>query len=102
MTQLHSPPQSPKPPRGMRQSGVRFRASSVRVNATFLATALMAVGTPFEADATVITVREDGTGDYATVWQALEATADGDEVVVYPRFYDERTDEGAVRQVFLR
>jgi hypothetical protein len=41
--------------------------------------------------ATVITVRRDGTGDYATIQPALDAAATGDTILIGPGEYTEST-----------
>ncbi len=39
--------------------------------------------------AQIITVKQDGTGDYTTIQQAVDASIDGDTVLVYPGTYFE-------------
>ena len=40
-------------------------------------------------DAKAVTVKNDGSGDYATIQSAIDATDDGDTVLVYPGTYQE-------------
>lgn len=44
---------------------------------------------PISSKATIITVKQDGTGDYTSVQQAYLAAASGDTVLVYPGRYFE-------------
>ena len=43
--------------------------------------------------AVTLSVKQDGTGDYALIQEAITASADGDTVLVHPgRYYDERAN----------
>ncbi len=52
--------------------------------------------------ADILTVKVDGTGDFESVGDAVEAAQDGDEIRVFPGVYDERLDGGEVRVVIRR
>jgi len=54
----------------------------------FLLLALM----PMVLSAALLTVDDDGGMDYTLVQQAIDATADGDTVLVYPGAYYEHLD----------
>jgi hypothetical protein len=41
------------------------------------------------ANATTITVKQDGTGDFQTIQEGITASEDGDTVLVYPGIYNE-------------
>ena len=41
------------------------------------------------AQATIITVKQDGTGDYTTIQEGVDASANSDTVLVWPEIYVE-------------
>ncbi|MFU8844403.1 MAG: hypothetical protein ACNA7V_11415, partial [Bacteroidales bacterium] len=43
----------------------------------------------FDASATILTVKQDGTGNYTTIQSAINAAATGDTVLVWPGIYYE-------------
>jgi hypothetical protein len=47
------------------------------------------LGCGHTASAQIITVKQDGTGDYTTIQQAVDASIDGDTVLVWPGTYYE-------------
>ncbi len=40
----------------------------------------------------VITVKQDGSGDYSSIQQAIDAASDADTVLVWPGSYQENID----------
>ena len=72
-----------------------------RLRASLIAAALALVATAGLCRSAVLTVTQDGSGDYATVWEALEAAQNGDEIWIGPGYYDESTDSGEVRELLL-
>lgn len=71
---------------------MRWRKSLIAV-----AIALFAVADLCQS--AVLTVSQDGSGDFATVWEALEVVQNGDQIWVGPGYYGESTDDGEVRAV---
>ncbi|MEZ4651887.1 MAG: hypothetical protein R3E97_24425, partial [Candidatus Eisenbacteria bacterium] len=50
----------------------------------------------------VLSVGQNGTEDYASVWEALTAAQDGDRIEVYSGYYYEGESDGSLRSVFVR
>ncbi len=82
-----------------------FRQTSCPVTSWY--TSLIAVvvtalaATPCPCHSAILTVTEDGSGGYATLWEALEVVENGDEIWVGPGYLDESTDDGQVRELSL-
>ena len=53
---------------------------------------LIIITLALNTNAQTITVKQDGTGDYTTIQQAINASSDGDVVLVWPGTYYENVD----------
>jgi hypothetical protein len=67
--------------------------------AVHLVAPLFILATPATVRAAILTVAQDGSGDYETIWEALTAVQDADRIEIRPGYYDESTDDGEVRAV---
>jgi hypothetical protein len=63
-----------------------------RINRMLFATVAFALSSATTADADVLTVALDGTGDYTTIQAAIDAAVTGDEVVLQPGIYNQTFD----------
>ena len=50
----------------------------------------------------IITVKQDGTGNYLTIQEAVDHSSDGDTVLVWPGEYIENVDKSKDRDVFKK
>ena len=70
------------------------RSSLTRTASVFLFLAML-----IPAKSQVITVKQDGTGDFTVIQEAIDASVNGDTIIVYPGTYYENldlTDKGIV------
>ena len=65
-----------------------FRKAVMALGCMLVATALVLTGTTSFAAGKVLTVKQDGTGDFTKIQQAVNVAQPGDVVVVYPGRYN--------------
>ena len=61
----------------------------IMINRIFLVLLLLLILGYNKTTADIITVKQDGTGDFDTIQEGINASVDGDMVLVYPGTYYE-------------